>query len=302
MRAKAFFDDLCRSLHQLVLDRDNNCLEVPVSGGGIKRRRNTSSSTVDQVFPESSPPIDNSSLGPSSSAVAAAQHTNSGSTTSSSGCWSGGSGDSPPSTSSHLPPPSHYPPTPTSPTQHPPLRRDMQHNCLPPPSPSQPIPGVDGSEGKSAARLAATSAAEDEGDGVTYGSCPNVSLSPLFEHRPSTMSSVSSGRNSSFDDGDMIPLPLADILIVTHGGVLRELIRYFVNTLGCQIPGGKGYMKNVSPNTGISRFTVTLGDSETDPPRLTCLTIHDRDHLQGKYSVPHAQQAFSIHAVDDEAL
>ena len=100
----------------------------------------------------------------------------------------------------------------------------------------------------------------------------------------------------------MIPPLLADILVVTHGGPIRELVKHFRNTLGCQIPGGEGYTQNV-PNTGISRFTVTLGDSENDPPRLTCLTIHDRDHLQGSGcgSTPHAQQAFTLKG-DEAAL
>ena len=123
-----------------------------------------------------------------------------------------------------------------------------------------------------------TNIAMPEGGG---GACPNVSLSPIFEHRPSTMSSVSSGRNSSFDDGDMIPQPLADILIVAHGGLLKELITYFVDSLGCQIPGGTAYIQSVSPNTGMSKFTVSLGEAENDPPRLTCLSFHDKEHLQG---------------------
>ena len=223
---------------------------------------------VQQVFPDSP---DNTTLAPSS------HHSNSGSTTS--GCSSGTDvgGESPePTTSS-----SQY--------TRPPLPRDLQYNCLlPPPSPPIPVVAVD-FEGK----ISVTNAGQ-------YGGCPNESSFPIFEHRPSTMSSVSSGRNSSFDDGDMIPLPLADILIVTHGGLIRELIRYFVNTLGCQIPGGQGYTQNVSPNTGISKFTVTLGESENEPPRLTCQTIHDGDHLQGRYGVQ--RQAISLYSADDAPL
>lgn len=137
LRAKEFFEDLCQSLHQLVLDRDNNCVDVPTSGGGIKRRRNTSSSTVDQVFPETSPPTDNI-LTPSSPS----QHANSGSARSPSGL-SGAASDSLPdmttattttstpttttSSQQHVPT-SQYTPTVVSPP------RDLQHNCLPPPS------------------------------------------------------------------------------------------------------------------------------------------------------------------------
>ena len=107
--------------------------------------------------------------------------------------------------------------------------------------------------------------------------CPNVSLSPIFEHRLPSISSVSSGRNSSFDDGE-IPLLLAEVLVVSHGGFLKELFCHFVDDLGCKIPGGRGYALQVSPNTGLSKFTVSISSGE-EPPRLTCLSIHDKDHL-----------------------
>ena len=108
--------------------------------------------------------------------------------------------------------------------------------------------------------------------------CPNVSLSPIFEHRLHSISSVSSGRNSSFDDGE-IPLLLAEVLVVSHGGLLKELFCHFADDLGCKIPGGRGYARQVSPNTGISKFTVSISKGDEDLPRLTCLSIHDKDHL-----------------------
>ena len=107
--------------------------------------------------------------------------------------------------------------------------------------------------------------------------CPNVSLSPIFEHRLPSISSVSSGRNSSFDDGE-IPLLLAEVLVVSHGGLLKELFCHFVDDLGCKIPGGRGYALQVSPNTGLSKFTVSISSGD-ELPRLTCLSIHDKDHL-----------------------
>ena len=108
--------------------------------------------------------------------------------------------------------------------------------------------------------------------------CPNVSLSPIFEHRLHSISSVSSGRNSSFDDGE-IPLLLAEVLVVSHGGLLKELFCHFADDLGCKIPGGRGYARQVSPNTGISKFTVSISSGDDELPRLTCLSIHDKDHL-----------------------
>ena len=123
------------------------------------------------------------------------------------------------------------------------------------------------------------------GDQDLKHGCPNVSLSPLFEHRLSSLSSVSSGRNSSFDDGDSLPVLIADVLVVSHGGFLKEMIKHFMEDLGCKIPGGKGHALRVSPNTGISKFTVTLSEGE-EKPRLTCLSIHDKDHLLNKNLEP----------------
>lgn len=109
--------------------------------------------------------------------------------------------------------------------------------------------------------------------------CPNVSLSPLLEHRLTSISSVSSGRNSSFDDADIVPSVAGEVLVVTHGGLIKELVTHFIEDLNCKVPGGKGHALRVCPNTGVSRFMVTL--SETDlQPAVTCLLINDKEHLK----------------------
>ncbi|XP_076444608.1 uncharacterized protein LOC143282745 [Babylonia areolata] len=109
--------------------------------------------------------------------------------------------------------------------------------------------------------------------------CPNVSLSPLLEHRLTPISSVSSGRNSSFDDADIVPSVTGDVLIATHGGFIKEMVSYFIEDLNCKIPGGKGHALRVCPNTGVSRFMVTLNEGERQPT-VTCLLIHDKEHLK----------------------
>lgn len=108
--------------------------------------------------------------------------------------------------------------------------------------------------------------------------CPNVSLSPLLEHRISSLSSVSSGRNSSFDDSDVVPQMVGDVLVVSHGGLLKELVNHFIEDFHCKVPGGKDHALRICPNTGISRFMVTLSD-DGQPPAITCLLIHDKEHL-----------------------
>ena len=112
---------------------------------------------------------------------------------------------------------------------------------------------------------------------LQYSGCPNVSLSPIFEHRFSSVSSMSSGRNSSFDDTDISPLYMPDVLVVSHGGFLKELIAYFCDELGAVLPGGLKTMAKTPYNTAVTKFTVSLSDD--GQPRMTCLVLNDRDHL-----------------------
>lgn len=112
--------------------------------------------------------------------------------------------------------------------------------------------------------------------------CPNVSLLPLIEHRLSRISSADSDRkasiDSSNDDCDSVPRPIANVLVVSHGGLLREMMRHFIENLGCSLPGGKGQALRLSPNTGLSKFTVSITDLN-EKPKIICLLIHDKDHL-----------------------
>lgn len=126
-------------------------------------------------------------------------------------------------------------------------------------------------------------------DFTSYG-CPNVSLSLSPSGQPfSSISSISSGRNSSFDDTEGLPTTVADVLVVSHGGFIKECMRYFVDNLDCKIPGMKGHALKVCPNCSISKFTVTLDDLEK--PTITCVTIHDKDHLVG-LEMPEAKGAY----------
>lgn len=111
------------------------------------------------------------------------------------------------------------------------------------------------------------------------GYCPNVSLSPLLAHRLSSVSSISSGRNSSFDDADGLPPTMADVLIVSHGGYIKEMIRHFVDNLGCKIPGGKNHALKVCANCSLSKFTVIV-HSLNESPTVSCVSFNERDHLR----------------------
>lgn len=250
---------MCADLRQLLLDRDNNCLDLSAASS-IKRRRHTSSSTVD-VFSALDSSLDNTILDVTAAGtdISKSLHCSSGSTSSTSGCSSLTATDPEEDAAAAASPQYDYS---TAAAAAATMDRDGEHNHI-------MLRSIFDLEIK-------TNIAPPLGQ--QHG-CPNVSLSPICEHRPAALSSVSSGRNSSFDDGDMVPTLLADVLIVTHGGLLKELVAFFVDRLGCKIPGGTRYAQQVSPNTGISKFTVTLSEGENDEPCLTCLTIHDKDHL-----------------------
>lgn len=90
---------------------------------------------------------------------------------------------------------------------------------------------------------------------------------------------VTDNLESPIDEYDYSNLPVYDILIVSHGALIREMLKYFVHDLRCEIPCEKSSLKDVPPNTALSKFTVTLGDSPKDLPRLICNCLSDKSHL-----------------------
>ncbi|XP_032833914.2 fructose-2,6-bisphosphatase TIGAR [Petromyzon marinus] len=78
----------------------------------------------------------------------------------------------------------------------------------------------------------------------------------------------------------------ADVLVVTHGGLIREWIRYLTEDLGCPVPAEwRQRLLVVSPNTGVSRFLVSLPDGADGadggplPTTVQCLQLHSSSHL-----------------------
>ncbi|XP_071044279.1 fructose-2,6-bisphosphatase TIGAR isoform X2 [Parasteatoda tepidariorum] len=121
--------------------------------------------------------------------------------------------------------------------------------------------------------------------------CPNVSLSPLVDQNFISLPVFSLQEKnqdleqerrlsvcSSCDDADSGPTLMANILVVSHGGWLRELFRHFVEDLDCSVPGGRKQALRISPNAGLSKFTVSLEDHDGHP-KIICLQIHDKQHL-----------------------
>nr|KAG5706855.1 hypothetical protein BaRGS_004190 [Batillaria attramentaria] len=98
--------------------------------------------------------------------------------------------------------------------------------------------------------------------GVSNGSterepeAPRISISQ--NNAECTINHRQSSRNSSFDDADIIPMAAGEVLVVSHGGLLKELVTHFIEDFQCKVPGGKSHALRICPNTGVSRFMVTL--------------------------------------------
>ncbi len=199
------------------------------------------------------------------------KHDNSGSTSSTSGYSSGG-GDSceqlSPLEPSHSPGANPPPPTVEGEIfqQHTHVRATSQQMPVPAKKHIEGAVFGKGSSGSTGATLQ-----------VPMG-CPNVSLSPIAEHRLMSIPSISSGRGS-FDDTDcLLSASLSpDVLLVSHGGLIKEMVLYFVEELGCELPGDRETLL-ISPNTGVSKFTVDLAD-DGNPKKVSCILLNDKDHL-----------------------
>lgn len=72
-------------------------------------------------------------------------------------------------------------------------------------------------------------------------------------------------------------------LIVSHGAFIRVSVRHLVEDLLCCLPAGLKMNQIFSPcpNTGISRFIITLRREESGPQasRIQCVFINRKDHL-----------------------
>lgn len=70
-------------------------------------------------------------------------------------------------------------------------------------------------------------------------------------------------------------------LVVSHSAYIRVAIKHLVEDLKCSVPAG---VKTFSPcpNTGISRFVLTLSQSECGPvlSAARCIFTNRKDHLE----------------------
>ena len=259
VRAREFFKDLCSKVKE-VWDKEGNS-GPPVVAGRRQRGAGSLCSNSSDVFTTGESSVDNNNMAPSELVLDAVprqgKHDNSGSTSSTSGYSSGGT-----DSCEQLSPlePSH--------------------------SPGANIPQSEEGELFQHVHTASQhiSISSSHGDATTLQvpmGCPNVSLSPIAEDHLMRIPSISSGRGS-FDETDLMLTASysPDVLLVSHGGLIREMILYFVDELGCQLPGGKEALNRTPYNTSISKFTVDLED-DSKPKSVHCVILNDKDHLIG---------------------
>ncbi|XP_071383171.1 fructose-2,6-bisphosphatase TIGAR B [Centroberyx affinis] len=73
-------------------------------------------------------------------------------------------------------------------------------------------------------------------------------------------------------------------LVVSHGAYIRVAIRHLVEDLECSLPPGAKMSQVFSPcpNTGISRFVLTLSQARSGPvlSAARCVFTNRKDHLE----------------------
>jgi len=134
--------------------------------------------------------------------------------------------------------------------------------------------------------------------------CPNVSLAAENVVRQSLarVSSIGSGCNVDFEDSDdsvaaRSQRVCANVLVVSHGGFISQLLGHFADDFSCCLPGGTKITSTVTPNAGLSRFFVTISRCEDGEKNsetmeydgksvwLRCVALHDKDHLANNVDV-----------------
>lgn len=125
--------------------------------------------------------------------------------------------------------------------------------------------------------------------------CPNVSLAAENVVRSlARVSSIGSGSNVDLEDSE--PCICANVLVVSHGGLISQLLGHFADDFSCCLPGGAKITSTVTPNAGLSRFFVTVARSDNDAQSnhtdrsgkfvwVRCVALHDKDHLANNVDV-----------------
>ncbi|KAJ7337932.1 hypothetical protein OS493_008091 [Desmophyllum pertusum] len=106
------------------------------------------------------------------------------------------------------------------------------------------------------------------------------SISPAQNDDNCVSSQIMNGLESSEHEMHEEQSHLANVLIVSHGGVIRQLLYYFVDDLASEFPSGfNRKVRFVSPNTGLSRFKIIMNEQTKLPEFVKCICLHNTEHL-----------------------
>ena len=93
-------------------------------------------------------------------------------------------------------------------------------------------------------------------------------------------SGITQNSEHEMREGQKQQSQLATVLIVSHGGVIRQLLLYFVEDLESDFPSGSNrQLRFVSPNTGISKFKIFINKETKLPEFVKCICLHSTEHL-----------------------
>jgi len=75
-----------------------------------------------------------------------------------------------------------------------------------------------------------------------------------------------------------------DVLVVSHGAIIRELIKYFSNDLNCDIGEHLSTIQDIAPNTSVTRFEIqyesnNVSINEKENLQFSLITYHNKTHL-----------------------
>ncbi|XP_053719236.1 fructose-2,6-bisphosphatase TIGAR B isoform X2 [Synchiropus splendidus] len=73
------------------------------------------------------------------------------------------------------------------------------------------------------------------------------------------------------------------VLLVSHGAYIRVAVRHLIEDLKCSLPSGAkmSQLLSPSPNTGISRFVLSVSQAESTPAldAARCVFVNRKGHL-----------------------
>lgn len=116
--------------------------------------------------------------------------------------------------------------------------------------------------------------------------CPNILVTDN-DRRPGNDSAVSGHEPKTeciaFQSNSQMYDFFASVLVVSHGGLLMELLAYFVKELKCKLSESQRARFRIIPNAGVSRFVVQVGDGTKAFPKVICLSVFETDHLMSGF-------------------